>query len=116
MVFTVFGATITIVLNFWLVPEMGYMGAAWATLGCYALMMLLSYITGQRKYHVPYETGRVLGYIGLSLCFYFLSLLFVRVADPSLAWKLVFNSTCLAAYLYLLGRMEKPPAINPVSS
>ncbi len=47
--FSVFGAVITIVLLIILIPAMGYMGAAWATLICYAAMMVVSYITGQKN-------------------------------------------------------------------
>ena len=40
--FSIYGAIITIVFNFWLIPKMGYTGAAWATLICYASMMIVS--------------------------------------------------------------------------
>jgi len=59
----VFGMIITIVLNFVLIPRMGYMGAAWATLICYGSMMILSYITGQIYYPVPYRIMRITFYI-----------------------------------------------------
>ncbi|MDH4052017.1 MAG: polysaccharide biosynthesis C-terminal domain-containing protein, partial [Rubrivivax sp.] len=43
-------------------PRFGYMGAAWATLTCYASMALASYLLGRRYYPVPYDLPRVLGY------------------------------------------------------
>jgi O-antigen/teichoic acid export membrane protein len=58
----VLGAGVTIALLWWLVPVHGYQGAAWAHLGCYAIMVLLSYWLGRRFYPVPYELVRVLGY------------------------------------------------------
>ncbi|MFM7016188.1 MAG: oligosaccharide flippase family protein [Bacteroidota bacterium] len=53
--FSIFGATITIVLNFLLIPTMGYLGAAWATFICYGAMMLISYLYGQKYYPIPYD-------------------------------------------------------------
>ena len=55
--FSVFGAVVTVLLNFILIPTLGYLGAAWATLICYALMMVVSYLVGQRFYKVPYDTS-----------------------------------------------------------
>jgi O-antigen/teichoic acid export membrane protein len=53
--FSIVGAAITIILNFILIPVMGYMGAAWATFICYGAMMFISYIYGQKHYPIPYN-------------------------------------------------------------
>lgn len=63
---SIFGALITIVFNIWLIPVMGYMGAAWATLICYASMMLISWIKGKAIFPVPYDTRRILVMMGLA--------------------------------------------------
>lgn len=57
------GAVLTLVGNIALVPWLGYMGSAWATLICYAAMTALSYVWGQKHWPVPYNVGRVLGYM-----------------------------------------------------
>ncbi|MBV6404160.1 MAG: oligosaccharide flippase family protein [Flavobacteriales bacterium] len=57
------GAAITIVLLFALIPSLGYMGAAWATLICYASMAAISYVWGQKHYPIPYNVTRVLLYM-----------------------------------------------------
>ena len=59
----VVGAIITLVLLLTLIPSMGYMGAAWATLACYASMAAISYMWGQKHYPVPYNVSRVLTYM-----------------------------------------------------
>jgi O-antigen/teichoic acid export membrane protein len=64
------GAIVTIVLNILWIPTMGYMGSAWATLICYGLMALVSYVLGQRYYHVPYESVKVCMYIALVVILY----------------------------------------------
>ena len=57
------GAIITIVLLFALIPSLGYMGAAWTTLICYASMAAISYVWGQKHYPIPYNVSRVLLYM-----------------------------------------------------
>jgi O-antigen/teichoic acid export membrane protein len=54
MLFSLVGAGITIVTNLILIPKIGYMGAAWATLAAYGTMMVLSYCIGKKHYPVPY--------------------------------------------------------------
>jgi len=54
------GAVLTIALNFVLIPVMGYLGSAWATLACYFLMAALCWWLGERHFPVPYPVGRLL--------------------------------------------------------
>jgi len=60
---SIIGAGITLVLLFALIPSMGYMGAAWATLACYFSMAVISYVWGQKHYPIPYNVSRVLLYM-----------------------------------------------------
>ncbi len=64
------GAIITLILLLWWVPIFGYMGAAWATLVCYAVMALLSYLLGQHYYPVPYNILKIFGYMLLGIGIY----------------------------------------------
>lgn len=63
MYFSIFGAIITITFNVIMLPIIGYMASAWATLLAYGLMMLLSYWVGRKQYPIPYELKRTLGYL-----------------------------------------------------
>lgn len=60
---SIIGAVITIVLLFALIPKLGYMGAAWTTLVCYASMAAISYVWGQKHYPIPYNVSRILLYM-----------------------------------------------------
>jgi O-antigen/teichoic acid export membrane protein len=64
------GAALTIGLNIWWIPIMGYMGSAWATLACYATMTVISYALGQYYYPVRYPLGKIVGYLLLGLLLY----------------------------------------------
>jgi len=64
------GAALTIVLNVWWIPILGYVGSAWATLACYASMAIVSYLLGRHYYPVAYDVKRVIGYITLGVGLY----------------------------------------------
>lgn len=66
IVITGFGLVLTIIFNLWLIPRLGYEGAAWATLISYTGMMLLSYALGQRYYPIPYQTTKIVGILGVA--------------------------------------------------
>jgi len=57
-IITLFGAALTIGLNFWLIPAYGIMGSSIVTLTCYFGMTAMCYIIGQRFYPVPYTVGK----------------------------------------------------------
>lgn len=72
---TIVGSSITLLLNIWWIPLIGYMGSAWATLICYATMAVLSFFIGHKHYPVDYDFKRILGYFTLSLVLYFIGTL-----------------------------------------
>ncbi len=90
------GAAITIVLLLWWVPIYGYEGAAWAHLVCYGSMVVMSYLLGRRYYPVPYEVGRVLGYVLFGLTLYLAS----RELTLRFDWNsLAAGALCLSVFL-----------------
>lgn len=101
---TIFGAIITITLNFYWIPRIGYMGSAWATLICYASMMGLSYFLGNKHYPVNYDLKRIFTYLGLSLTLYFIALL---IQTESVAINLIINNVLLLGYVMFAWTMEK---------
>ena len=60
MYFSIIGAIITIVLNLVMIPKIGFMASAWATLTAYGVMMLLSYFIGKKHYPVPYNIKKTI--------------------------------------------------------
>lgn len=57
--FSLVGAGITVVFNLLLIPRIGYLGSAYATLACYAAMVFLSFVFGKKHYRVPYELKKI---------------------------------------------------------
>ncbi|MBL0340279.1 MAG: oligosaccharide flippase family protein [Bacteroidetes bacterium] len=107
--FAIFGATITIIFNFILIPKMGFMGAAWTTLICYFSMMLFSYYIGQKNYPVNYETKKILLYVAFSILLFLLSQLILKFLNPGLVLQLSINTIILFGYLFVLSKYERPP-------
>ena len=66
---SVVGAIITIGVNFFFIPRIGYMASAIATLMAYGTMMVLSYYFGKSHYPVPYNFRKILFYLGISTLF-----------------------------------------------
>lgn len=60
------GAVLTVILNFLLIPVIGYTGSAWAAFACYGLMAVICYRVGQRYFPVPYPIAFMLLTIGFS--------------------------------------------------
>jgi O-antigen/teichoic acid export membrane protein len=70
---SVFGAVITLGLNFWLIPIIGYKGSAIATLAAYGSMVLLSYYYGRKYYPIPYNLKKIGLYLMASIAFSLIS-------------------------------------------
>lgn len=70
---SVAGALITIVLNLILIPKYSYMGSAWVSMLAYFVMMVISYILGQKYYPIPYNLKRIIAYLIVSVVMVVLS-------------------------------------------
>ncbi|MDF0706830.1 lipopolysaccharide biosynthesis protein [Flagellimonas okinawensis] len=93
------GAIITLVINISLIPKIGYMASALATLAAYGSMMLLSYHFGKKYYPVPYNMRKIVFYLSVSLVFSILSFyVFNR--------NLIAGSTLFLLFLGLVYKME----------
>lgn len=68
--FALIGAGITLALNFILIPYIGYMGSAVATMICYASMMIISWAIGRKHYPIPYQLKTLAIYAGITAGIY----------------------------------------------
>ncbi len=86
----IFGALITLLLNFILIPKIGFVGSAWATLACYFGMMVASLFLGRKHYPIPYDLKRIFSYIFLSFVLYKLSVFFDTTMLVNTIYLVVF--------------------------
>ena len=63
------GAILTLIINIGLIPKIGYMASALATLAAYGSMMSLSFFFGRKYYPIPYNLRKIVFYGGLSVVF-----------------------------------------------
>ena len=97
---SVFGALLTLGLNYTLIPIIGFKGSAIATLVAYALMMLLSYYFGRKHYPIPYNLKKIGLYFSVSVVFSFVSFYQYR-------GNYVIGITMLIVFLGLVILLEK---------
>lgn len=100
---TLWGASVTLALNVYWIPRMGYMGAAWTTLICYASMAVWSYLLGQKFYKVPYDLSRMLGYPLLALALYIWA---AKIEGLPLALELAAKNGILLAFIGVIAGIE----------
>jgi len=102
---TSIGAIITIVLDVYWIPRIGYIGCAWATLICYATVMVLSYFMSRKQLPVKYDFFRIGIYFALSLILYFMS---TQINLDSKVLMLIINNGLILIFVAVVYFMEKP--------
>lgn len=95
----IFGALTTLLLNFILIPKIGFVGSAWATFACYFSMMVVSLFLGRKHYPIPYDLKRIFSYIFLSFVLYKLSVFFDT--------NMLVNTIYLVVFVLLVFVSEK---------
>jgi len=103
---TLIGAAVTLIINYFFIPHYSYMACAWATLACYAGMMVISYIWGQRVYPVPYETTKMGGFFAVMMALYVIDMLICTQLHGTLV-HLGIGTVLLLGYLVFLLRAER---------
>ncbi len=102
------GATITIVLNILLIPVIGYIGSAWATLICYITMVGLSYLLSKRYYPIPYDLHLIARYLLLAVLLFLIdNQLIGRLLDDSLVLGYLGKIVLIIVYIVALVYQER---------
>jgi O-antigen/teichoic acid export membrane protein len=109
------GAIVTIAMNVWLIPVIGYMGSAWATLASYTFMVIISYFLGKRFYPIPYDLKRIGLYLGLAIGLYFLGLL-IQPESGVLRYAVAVILIGVFAALVWFSESRKKPLLSQHSS
>lgn len=97
---SIFGAIITLLLNFILIPKIGFIGSAWATLACYFSMSLASYFLSKKHFPIPYQFSRILLYLFAMLVIY--GIIFITHLN------IVINTLFLLGFIIFAYLLEKP--------
>ena len=104
--FSLIGLVITLVLQIVGVPLIGYWASCGSSLVCYFVIMVLSYVIGQKKAPIPYDLKRIGLYtvltLGLLAVYYA-----VRLNTSLNMWLLMAIGTVLIGiYLLVLNKLD----------
>lgn len=106
IVITFVGLIFTIGCSLSFIPRWGYYGAAWARLVSEAAMIAVSFWLNRRFYPMPYQTGRILGYVALTLVLYGVSVVVDDQVAPAVP-RYACYAALLLLYFYYAVRREK---------
>ena len=106
IVVTFVGLIFTIGCSLSFIPRWGYYGAAWARLVSEAAMVAVSFWLNRRFYPMPYQTGRILGYVALALVLYGVSVVVDDQVAPAVP-RYACYAALLLLYFYYAVRREK---------
>jgi O-antigen/teichoic acid export membrane protein len=98
------GAAVTLLLNIFLIPVMGYTGSAIAVLICFFVMMVITYFWGQKYYYIPYNLKRIGTYFFIGTGFFFLTYLYFGLPP---FYKYTVSTLLLSVFIYIIFRLER---------
>ncbi|QMU66508.1 MAG: oligosaccharide flippase family protein [Flavobacteriaceae bacterium] len=107
MFFSVLGAVITIGFNMMMIPKIGFMASAWATLITYGTMMVLSYCFGRKHYPVNYQLKKMGFYMAITIIFCTVSFLYFRE-------NYVVSIAAVLLFLLMVFTFEKKEILNTI--
>ena len=110
------GAVITISMNYFLIPQYGYFGAAWAALACFVFMSTAGYLTGRSYYPIPYDIKRILIYMIAAVAVYWVSTLINDQIPDSPITRMLVKTVLLFGYLGVVYLIDKKRIRNLLNS
>lgn len=109
--FSVLGCVITVLINVIFVPVYGIIASAWATFICNLIIMIISYIFGQKYYPIKYDLKSIFFYFGLVAVLYVLGI-YVHIENEYL--RLSYRSLLLLFFVFVLIKRDLPLSQIPV--
>ena len=103
IVFTLIGFVVMISIIITCVPVYGYIACAWAALACNAVMMICSYIIGNKVNPIKYEISRILSYVVVA------GVLFVAatfISTPYMWLDLTIRTLLIFVYIAIVIKRE----------
>ena len=105
-IISVLGAVITLAGNFLLIPVLGYLGSAVASIVCYVVMCLVCYYYGKKYYPIPYNFVPAFWYLLTALLVIYVSF---RIEPENDLVRNILNigiATVFATVVFVLERNQ----------
>ena len=103
--FSTIGCVVTVLMIVLLAPVYGYMACAWASFASNLLMMILSYVIGQKKFPIRYDIKSAVIYSILAALFYAVGML-PRIDSEIL--RLGYRTVLLLVFLAIIIKRDLP--------
>lgn len=103
--FSTAGCGITVLIILLFAPVYGYMACAWASFASNLLMMILSYVIGQKKFPIQYDIKSALFYVVLAAGFYAAGML---PAIESEILRLGYRTLLMILFLNIVIKKDLP--------
>jgi len=104
-IFSTIGCLSIILINIVFIPIYGYMACAWASFICNFIMMLLSYIFGQKYYPIKYDFKSILLYLFVTIGLYCAG---TFIFIDNIIWRLIYRTVLLSVFMFILIKRDLP--------
>lgn len=103
--FSIIGLIITLIINILFVPKISYMASAMASLVCYFIIMIISYVIGQKYLKIPYDLRSIVLYSLVAIVMYAGSLILHFEAE----WlNYIYKTALLVVFLAIIFKRDLP--------
>ncbi len=103
--FSIIGCVSTVLIVVLFAPRFGYMACAWASFASNLVMMVLSYLVGQRKFPIHYDIGSAAFYGVLAAVFYMAGML---PEIDSEVLRLGYRTLLLCIFAFIIIKRDLP--------
>jgi O-antigen/teichoic acid export membrane protein len=103
--FSITGCVVTVAIILGFAPVYGYMACAWASFVCNLLMMLLSYLIGQKKFPISYDLKSAFIYFALAVVLYCAGMFPVIKSE---VLRLSYRTVLLLVFLIIIVKRDFP--------
>jgi O-antigen/teichoic acid export membrane protein len=106
------GMLVTVLVNVIFIPRFGYYAAAWAHFCSYAVMVIISYVLGQKFYSISYDLKSIGFYIFVGLGIY---AIFVLLKGVLPSFKLLLSTALFLGYAAIALLRDGKPLLRQVA-
>lgn len=103
--FSTLGCVVTVCIIVFFAPLYGFMACAWASFACNLLMMVISYLVGQKKFPIKYDLRSAFIYFVAAGILYAVGML---PAISSEAIRLLYRTLLLGVFIAFIIKRDLP--------
>ena len=103
--FSTLGCVVTVCIIVFFAPLYGFMACAWASFACNLLMMVISYLVGQKKFPIKYDLRSAFIYFVAAGILYAVGMLPVISSE---AIRLLYRTLILGVFIAFIAKRDLP--------